>query len=196
MRERAVTGRRALLLAGVAALLPSGAGAVGFSATGRDFLGPFYVADADSDPALNSSGLPGTPVSLAGRLRAAGSGRPLAGIQVEIWQADGAGRYHPPGSGKASDYPPGALALRGRLFTDAEGRYAATSVVPGDYGFRPRHWHLRLSGPGIRSLVTQLYITGDVSRGRQPGAPDRHAPLVAGADGLRYDAPDLFLVVA
>ncbi len=185
--------RRALLLAGFASLLPLEGRALGFRASERDFLGPFYVADADGDPKLNRAGVPGVPVAVTGHIRSAGSGKPISAALVEIWQADGEGRYHPSGNGKASDYPPGTLALRGRLFTDQVGRYSATTVVPGLYRPRPRHWHLKVSATGHRTLVTQLYITGDVSRGRQPGAPDRHAPLEQQADGLYYLAPDLFL---
>lgn len=185
--------RRALLLAGFAGLLPLPAQALGYRASERDFLGPFYVADADSDPKLNRAGVPGVPVALSGRIRSAGNGDPISAALVEIWQADGEGRYHPSGSGKASDYPPGTLALRGSLFTDQAGTYSAVSVVPGLYRPRPRHWHLKLSAAGHQTLVTQLYITGDVSRGRQPGAPDRHAALVQRADGLYCTAPDLFL---
>ncbi len=185
--------RRAVLLAGIASVLPMKAQALGFQPSERDFLGPFYVADAPRDPNLNRAGMPGQPIALLGRIREAGKGAPVEAALVEIWQADGKGRYHPPGDGKAADYPAAALALRGSLVTDAAGRYRALGVVPGLYRPRPRHWHLKISAPGYRTLITQLYITGDESRGRQPGAPDRHAPLLQTADGLGYDAPDLFL---
>ncbi|MEQ8654971.1 MAG: hypothetical protein RIC87_21080 [Kiloniellales bacterium] len=191
-----MASRRTLLIAGFASLLPLQSQAVGFQPSERDFLGPFYVAGADSDPILNRAGKPGVPVTLTGRIRSAGSGQAISAALVEIWQADGEGRYHPSGSGKASDYPAGTLALRGRLFTDTAGTFGVTTVVPGLYRPRPRHWHLKLSAAGHRTLVTQLYITGDNSRGRQPGAPDRHAPLVQRADGLDYSAPDIFLAPA
>ncbi len=124
---------------------------------------------------------------------AAASGKPIRGALVEIWQADGRGRYHPASDGRASDYADQDLDLRGRILTDQEGRFLVETLVPGAYGSRPRHWHLRLSREGMRTLVTQLYITGDSSRGRQPGEPNRHAPLAEGASVLRYEAPDLIL---
>ncbi len=188
--------RRLLLVGGAASLLPLSARAAGFQPTARDIQGPFYIAEAPWTERLNRFGQPGDPLFLAGRLRAAGSGAPLQGVLVEILQADGRGRYHPASSGRASDFADEALDLRGRLLTDPEGRFAVETLVPGAYGSRPRHWHLRLSRDGVRTLVTQLYITGEVSRGRQAGAPDRHAALAQAPSGFRYDAPDIFLPMA
>ena len=55
--------------------------------------------------------------------------------------------------------------LRGRVHTDAQGRYHLRTVVPGRYlngaQYRPAHVHVKLRGSGFRPLTTQLYFPGD-----------------------------------
>jgi catechol 1,2-dioxygenase len=94
----------------------------------------------------------------------------LAGAVVDVWQADGDGRYSMPSDGDRR------WELRGRQTTDAEGGYDVATVQPGDYQikhdgpvgrllealgrhpWRPAHVHLRVSHPGFVPLVTQAYV--------------------------------------
>ena len=46
------------------------------------------------------------------------------------------------------------------------GRYAFRSVLAGEYPGRPSHIHYRVSMPGYRTLVTQLYFAAE--RGVDP----------------------------
>jgi len=97
-------------------------------------------------------------------------GSPLAGANLDIWQADAEGRY----SGFMPGPPEGNL--RGQVRADADGRYEFTTVIPGPYTipldgptgkltaaagwspWRPAHIHLIVSAEGYEPLVTQLFI--------------------------------------
>ncbi|WP_217235524.1 hypothetical protein [Streptomyces sp. AC555_RSS877] len=70
---------------------------------------------------------PGTPLIASGRVLD-GHGRPLAGARMEIYHAANNGNY----SGQYDDGVP-THNLRGHLFTDADGRYAFTTVTPIAY---------------------------------------------------------------
>ena len=61
---------------------------------------------------------------------------------------------------------PGCL-LRASVVTGAEGRYAYTTILPGEYPGRPRHIHYRVSHKGYATLVTQLYFA------RERGVPEQ-----------------------
>jgi hypothetical protein len=43
------------------------------------------------------------------------------------------------------------------LARDAEGRYRYETDAPGRYPGRPLHVHVRVTAPGHRTLVTQVY---------------------------------------
>jgi catechol 1,2-dioxygenase len=138
-------------------------------------LGPYHLPDA---PVLAPPGeLPrrpderGEPLVLTGRVTAAG-GRPLAGAVLDVWQADADGFY----SGFHADLPPGIL--RGKVMTDADGRYEVRTIFPAPYTiphagptgrmieacgwhpWRPAHVHLRIEAEGHQPLVTQLFFEG------------------------------------
>ena len=97
-------------------------------------------------------------------------GNPLANANLDVWQADSEGRY----SGFMPGPPEGNL--RGQVRTDADGRYAYITVIPGPYTipldgptgkmtaaagwspWRPAHIHLIVGAEGHEPLVTQLFI--------------------------------------
>jgi protocatechuate 3,4-dioxygenase beta subunit len=52
--------------------------------------------------------------------------------------------------------------LRGHVFTDAKGRYAFQTIMPGLYPGRTRHYHLKIQAPGQKSvLTTQFYFPNE-----------------------------------
>jgi len=179
------------LLLGCAAT-PAQSQAGSCAPTEADALGPFYVADTPVVDDLNRHGKPGEPLTLDGRILSAAGAEPINGAKIEIWQTDGNGDYYPDDNGSYSDYDDGDIDLRGTVVSDDEGRYAVKTLSPGGYFPRPRHFHYRITADDYAPLVTQLYITGD-GVVRQPGGDCRHAPIVEDADGLRYEAPDIFL---
>src|SRR5262249_35346937 len=91
----------------------------------------------------------------------------------EIWQPDETGNCD------LQKHDPSEMDLRGRFYTDAEGRYFMRTVCPTGYmipmdgpvgdmiraqhrhGYRPAHIHFLISAPGYREAVTALYIDGD-----------------------------------
>lgn len=94
--------------------------------------------------------------------------RPQAGILVEVWQANAAGRYiHIVDQHDAPIDP--NFNGGGRCVTDADGRYTFMSIKPGAYpwgnhhnAWRPNHIHFSLFGHSFASrLVTQMFFPGD-----------------------------------
>jgi protocatechuate 3,4-dioxygenase beta subunit len=96
--------------------------------------------------------------------------RPLAGAQVEIWQACATGRYAHPRDGNPAALDPN-FGYFGIAETDASGRYRFKTIKPGAYPVggswvRPSHIHFRVEAPGMRRLTTQMYFAGDPHQDR------------------------------
>ncbi|MGY1824636.1 catechol 1,2-dioxygenase [Geodermatophilus sp. SYSU D00079] len=143
--------------------------------TKGSILGPYYLPGQKRLPATAT--LPmrpdeqGTPLVFAGQVRDV-DGTPLAGAEVDIWQADAQGYY----SGFAPHLPEGNL--RGVVVTDDQGRFQIRTVQPAPYQiptdgptgklitaagwhpWRPAHLHLLVRAPGHRTITTQLYFAG------------------------------------
>ena len=137
-----------------------------------EITGPVYghetLRPGDDDLTRQHAGEPlGERIIVRGRVLDE-DGRPVPNTIVEVWQANAAGRYV-----HVKDQHPAPLDPNftgaGRAVTDAEGRYAFTSVKPGAYpwrnhhnAWRPAHIHFSLFGPSFLSrLVTQMYFPGD-----------------------------------
>ncbi len=105
--------------------------------TPPDSLGPFYTPNA---PERASTG---RGLTVNGVVRSATGCAPLPGARIEWWSADAKGEYQD--------------SLRATQRADGEGRYRYETVAPGRYPGRPPHVHVRVSAPGHRTLVTQLY---------------------------------------
>jgi protocatechuate 3,4-dioxygenase beta subunit len=125
--------------------------------------GPFYPVrlplDDDADLTRNGTQTPrrGQPVQLDGRLVDL-RGRPLAGLQVEIWQCDADGHYHHPGDGDRAD--PGFQGW-GRTRVDADGRWRFRTLRPTPYTGRTPHIHVKVKDGARELLTTQLYVAGE-----------------------------------
>ena len=153
------------------ALLPGGCAiAQAPGATPRQITGPFYPTDwtGDIDADLvrvtgEAAQAQGVVTHLRGRLRGL-DGAALAGAEIEIWQCDAHGIYRHPRD-RAAGRDPGFQG-RGRLMTSADGSYAFRTIRPVPYPGRTPHIHLRVTAPGRRELVTQLYLDGEPGNAR------------------------------
>jgi protocatechuate 3,4-dioxygenase beta subunit len=180
-----VIKRRKFFIAGIAWLFAPAVLAQQCRVTPRDALGPFYVKGAPAQADLCASGAGETQkLTVSGRVLGTPDCAPLAGALVEVWQADARGDYTQVTTGKKDD--PGCL-LRASLKTDAEGRYAFRTVLPGEYPGRPRHIHYRVSAKGHATLVTQLYFA------RERGIPDELVVQTAQKDGALAASFDVTL---
>lgn len=134
----------------VAALACTGlapAGAVAAPAcppTPEDMLGPFYEPGAPVRTSVGKGHV------LRGTVRSWADCRPIPGARVELWLAGP--------NGYDDDH-------RATVISDAEGRYAFESELPGAYERRPPHIHVRVAHPGFRTLVTQHYPRPGQSEG-------------------------------
>ncbi len=92
-----------------------------------------------------------------------GTKRPLAGAVLDVWQTGHDDRYD--NDDPRSPPKPGVITNRCRVAADEEGRYEFKTVRPVRYlngrRLRPAHVHYRVTAPGHRELVTQLYFEGD-----------------------------------
>lgn len=143
--------------------------------TKGSILGPYYLPDQVRLSATcrlpRRDDEPGLPLVLAGQVRDI-DGTPLAGAEVDLWQADADGYY----SGFAPHLPEGNL--RGVIVTDEEGRYEIDTIQPAPYQiptdgptgqlieaagwhpWRPAHLHIQVRAAGHRPVTTQLYFAG------------------------------------
>lgn len=168
-------------------------------ATDRTILGPFFVPGAPHRPH-------GTPLFeaddgseilfLGGSVRDT-DGRPLEGLTIDVWSCDGKGAY----SSFDPNQPP--YNLRGKVTTDADGRYEIYTLLPANYAipgpcgemlpqigrqvWRPAHVHLRIEAEGHAPLITQIYL------GRDPFLKVDSAAGVVDSltiDPVRHDDPE------
>jgi protocatechuate 3,4-dioxygenase, beta subunit len=167
-RER----RRVLAWMGATALMPlaptPSLGADERPPTPRMTEGPFYPRtfprDSDSDltrVAGRASRAQGTPLAVSGRVLDR-RGAPRAGARVEIWQCDATGQYHHVGE------PGGDPDFQGwgAVVTDADGRYAFTTIKPTPYPGRTPHIHFTVAEGGRRNLTSQMFIEGEPGNAR------------------------------
>jgi protocatechuate 3,4-dioxygenase beta subunit len=140
--------------------------------TTEDILGPFYRTNAPFRTDLTISGEPGTVFQLEGKVISTECPVPLNNAVVDIWQANNAGAY----DNISPDYK-----YRGRQNTDAEGKYAFSTIIPGQYlngnQYRPSHIHFRVTAPNYVELITQMYFQGDPYIPIDPWASDPDAAL-------------------
>ena len=90
-------------------------------------------------------------------------GVPVPNACIELWHADPCGRYRhasAPGHTQAA----AGFAGYGLTYSDAQGRFAFRSLVPGAYAdgnaVRAPHLHTQITGR-VDRLVTQIFLPGD-----------------------------------
>jgi protocatechuate 3,4-dioxygenase beta subunit len=144
-------------------------------ATESTVFGPFHRDGAPEMPPggnIASRDDRGTPMLISGRVLDL-SGHPIAGAQLDVWQADSSGMYD-------SQYADrDELHMRGRFRADAAGRYLVRTVRPVHYQiphdgpvgqmlratnrhpWRPAHVHFVVSADGYEPVTTHLFDDAD-----------------------------------
>lgn len=134
--------------------------------------GPFFKPDSPRRASLLEPGLAGTPLVVSGLVLSTACA-PVPGALLDFWHSDDSGEYDLDG-----------FRLRGHHFADGAGRFRLETIVPGGYGGRTRHIHVRVQAPHGRVLTTQLYFPGEARNTRDglftPRLLMEMAPAVAG----------------
>ena len=144
----------------------------GGTATESTVLGPFHEVASPpralgDDIALDGKG---TRCLVEGRVTGP-DGEPVAGANVDVWQANEDGFYDVQQPGVQPE-----LNLRGLFTADANGHYYFRSVVPrhypipddgpvgdllaatGRHPYRPAHLHFIVTAPGYRPVTTHAFV--------------------------------------
>lgn len=142
-------------------------------ATEATVFGPFFVEEA---PEIQyggdiSGGMSGQPCWVEGTVTDT-NGNPVANARVDVWEADDDGFYD-------VQYEDQEIAGRAWLRTDADGRYGFWGLTPTPYPIphdgpvgkmlqatgrspvRCAHLHFIVDAPGLRRLVTHIFVEGD-----------------------------------
>ncbi|MEN8135129.1 MAG: intradiol ring-cleavage dioxygenase [Thermodesulfobacteriota bacterium] len=106
-------------------------------ATAYDEIGPFYRPNAPIRATV------GKGYQLEGTVRSVSGCQPLPGAVIEFWLVNKQGNYDD--------------AHRATVIADRKGRYSFESNRPSDYVGRLPHIHIRVSGKGHETLITQHY---------------------------------------
>lgn len=111
--------------------------------------GPYFKPNSPLRSSLVTSSTPGTRLTVSGYVFNR-SCQPLSGVLMDFWQADVNGAYDNAG-----------YTFRGHQFTNAQGAFSLSTIVPGLYPGRTRHIHVKLQAPGRPVVTTQLYFPGE-----------------------------------
>ncbi len=122
--------------------------------TPSDALGPYYVPVTGIQPDLCQRDA-GSGIVISGRVVGFPDCRPVTDALIEVWHADAYGGYSRVGNTRPDD---AACLLRANVRSGDWGQYSFRTVIPGIYTGRPQHIHFRVSAPGHRTLVTQMYF--------------------------------------
>jgi hydroxyquinol 1,2-dioxygenase len=143
------------------------------SATEATVFGPFFVEDAPEIPRGGdiAGGAAGQPCWVEGTVTDT-SGNPVPGARIEVWEADEEGFYD-------VQYTDQRVAGRAHLFADDNGKYSFWGLTPTPYPIphdgpvgkmlesagrspvRAAHLHFMVTAPGLRTLVTHIFVEGD-----------------------------------
>jgi hydroxyquinol 1,2-dioxygenase len=143
------------------------------NATEATVFGPFFVEDAphvDNGGDI-AAGATGQPCWVEGTVTTT-SGAPVPDARIEVWEADEDGFYD-------VQYGDDRTAGRAHLFSDADGGYRFWGITPTPYPIphdgpvgallaasgrsplRAAHLHFMVTAPGLRTLVTHIFVRGD-----------------------------------
>lgn len=136
-------------------------GITGHAVTPEGEIGPYFTDDSASgynrsNILANVAGTDaqtGVPLTLTLYVYDAENGNAaVSGAQVDIWHCNALGVY----SNEAVESTTGQSWLRGYQLTDATGRVAFQTIIPGWYQGRATHIHLR-----VRSRYSEASSTSD-----------------------------------
>ncbi|WP_425826324.1 dioxygenase [Streptomyces fractus] len=145
----------------------------GGGATEATVVGPFFVEGSPEIPIGGdlAADAPGEPCWVEGTVTDT-EGNPVPGARLEVWEADDDGFYD-------VQYDGGRVAGRAHLFTDDQGAYAFWGLTPTPYPIphdgpvgrlldhagrsplRAPHLHFMATAPGLRTLITHIFVEGD-----------------------------------
>jgi protocatechuate 3,4-dioxygenase beta subunit len=150
-------------------------GGQGPTETAAALLGPFWRDNSPLTP--NGGSIVRSPTAgpeLFANVRVTDpDGRPIQGVEVDVWQASPAGFY------ENQDLEQADMNLRGRFYTDENGSFWFRSVKPACYPvptdgpvgellraqhrhpYRPAHLHFLGFKPGYKTLITQVFVDDD-----------------------------------
>ncbi|GAB3134198.1 dioxygenase [Amycolatopsis stemonae] len=111
--------------------------------------GPYFKPDSPERTDLTTPGTPGTRLTVTGYVFGLAC-QPVTRALLDFWQADVNGAYDSAG-----------FAFRGHQYTNAQGAFTLTTIVPGLYPGRTRHIHVKVQAPGRPILTTQLYFPNE-----------------------------------
>jgi catechol 1,2-dioxygenase len=147
----------------------------GTTETDQNLLGPFWRMHSPITPnggSIVRSPTPG-PALFVNAMFRDGSGQPIAGAEVDVWHSSPEGFY------ENQDPDQAEMNLRGKFFSDREGRISFRSVKPAGYpipidgptgellraqgrhNMRPAHLHFLATKEGFKTLISQLYVPDD-----------------------------------
>jgi hydroxyquinol 1,2-dioxygenase len=119
-----------------------------------------------------AEGVEGEPTYFSGRVRAL-DGKPIVGATLDLWSTDGEGWYD------VQLLAEKGMRARGKIKTDADGRYRFWTIKPvsypiptdgpvgkmllkmGRHPYRPAHTHMIVSAPGYETVTTHVFVEGD-----------------------------------
>ena len=116
--------------------------------------GPYYKAGSPEATNLVDSAMQGQVITITGQVLDQ-NGNPVANAWLDFWQANASGAYDNSG-----------YTLRGHQYTDANGYYTLTTVVPGLYPGRTEHIHVKVQASNGSVLTTQLFFPGVTQNNR------------------------------
>jgi protocatechuate 3,4-dioxygenase beta subunit len=150
-------------------------GNAGATETAAALLGPFWRANSPrtaNGGAIVRSATPGPELFVTCDVVDI-AGKPIAGVDVDVWQSSPVGLY------ENQDDTQADMNLRGKFTTDAAGRFSFRSVKPAGYPvptdgpvgdllraqrrhpYRPAHIHFLGFKPGFKTLITQVFVDDD-----------------------------------
>lgn len=150
-------------------------GANGTRETQANNLGPFWRENSprtENGGSLLRSPTPGPALFFKGWVHDA-QGRPVAGVDVDVWHSSTVGLY------ENQDTTQAEMNLRGKFTTDASGEFGFRSVKPAGYpvpitgpagallaaqkrhNMRPAHLHFLIDKQGYKTIASQVYSNDD-----------------------------------
>jgi len=147
----------------------------GQTETTANLLGPFWRMNSprtENGGSIVRSPTPG-PVLFVNCWLKDTNGKPIEGAEVDVWHSSPEGFY------EQQDPKQAPMNLRGKFVTDAQGHFGFRSVKPAGYpipidgpvgdllragnrhNFRPAHLHFLIFKEGFKTLISQIYVSGD-----------------------------------